>query len=162
VRFKTRMKGDCNMAPLKIGSLANRTGTNVPTIRYYEEIGLLPRAGRQSGGQRIYGEDDVWRLTFIRRCRDLGLPIQWVKSLVALAHDGEHTCMDARDMAQEHLTVMRSKLKELKRLERSIARFVASCDRACAGGPGSECTILDSLGRSSALSQTAKQPPPTC
>jgi DNA-binding transcriptional MerR regulator len=136
------------MAALKIGSLANRTGTNVPTIRYYEAIGLLPRAGRQSGGQRIYGEDDVWRLTFVRRCRDLGLSIARVKSLVALAQDRERPCMEARDMAQAHLTVVRSRLKELKALERSVVEFMASCDHACAGGPGSECIILDNLGRS--------------
>jgi MerR family transcriptional regulator, copper efflux regulator len=124
------------MAALKIGSLAGRTGTNVPTIRYYEAIGLLPRAGRQSGGQRIYGEDDVWRLTFIRRCRDLGLSIARVKSLVALAQDRERPCMEARDLAQEHLTVVRSRMKELKTLKRSIAGFVASCDRApVQGGP---------------------------
>jgi DNA-binding transcriptional MerR regulator len=146
------------MAALKIGSLASWTGTNVPTIRYYEAIGLLPCAGRQSGGHRIYGEDDVWRLTFVRRCRDLGLPIQWVKSLLALSHDRERPCMEARDMAQEHLTAVRSRLKELKALERSIAGFVASCDRACAGGPGSECIILDNLGRSLALKPTHRLP----
>jgi hypothetical protein len=61
-------------------------------------------------------------------------------------------------MAQEHLTVVRSRLKELKALERSIAAFVASCDRACAGGPGSECIILDNLGRSSALKPTHRLP----
>jgi DNA-binding transcriptional MerR regulator len=146
------------MAALKIGSLASRTATNIPTIRYYEAIGLLPCAVRQPGGHRIYGEDDVWRLTFIRRWRDLGLSIARVKSLVALAQDRERPCMEARDMAQEHLTVVRSRLMELKTLERSITGFVASCDRACAGGPGSECIILDNLGRSSALKPTHRLP----
>jgi DNA-binding transcriptional MerR regulator len=47
----------------------------VPTIRYYEEIGLLRPADRQAGGQRVYGDDDVKRLTFVRRCRDLGFPL---------------------------------------------------------------------------------------
>ena len=58
------------MAALKIGALAERTGTNPPTIRYYEEIGLVKPAGRASGGQRTYGDEDVKLLTFIRRCRD--------------------------------------------------------------------------------------------
>jgi DNA-binding transcriptional MerR regulator len=63
------------MAGLRIGALASRMGTNAPTIRYYEEIGLLPRAHRRSGGQRIYSEEDVTRLTFIRRCRGFGFSI---------------------------------------------------------------------------------------
>ena len=57
------------MANLRIGALAERTGTNAPTIRYYEEIGLLRPADRQAGGQRVFGADDVKQLTFIRRCR---------------------------------------------------------------------------------------------
>jgi DNA-binding transcriptional MerR regulator len=72
------------MSNLKIGALARQTGTNAPTIRYYEEIGLLPSAGRQAGNQRVYGEADVKSLTFIRRCRQFGFSIDQVRSLVAL------------------------------------------------------------------------------
>jgi DNA-binding transcriptional MerR regulator len=132
----------------RIGALARRTGTNVPTIRYYEEIGLLPRAQRHAGGQRIYGEVDLTRLTFIRRCREFGFSIEQVRSLLALARDGAR-CFDARDIAHDHLTDVRSKLKELKALERSLAKFVADCDALCAGGPGPECAILQDLGRAS-------------
>jgi DNA-binding transcriptional MerR regulator len=60
------------MTGLRIGALARRTGTTAPTIRYYEEIGLLHRAGRHSGGHRVYSEEDVRRLFFIRRCREFG------------------------------------------------------------------------------------------
>ncbi len=67
------------MGGLKIGDLAARTGTTAPTIRYYEEIGLLPRADRQDSGQRRYGHEDIKRLTLIRRCRDFGLPIEQVR-----------------------------------------------------------------------------------
>jgi hypothetical protein len=55
--------------------------------------------------------------------------------------------MDARDLAQEHLTTVRAKLNELKALERSIAGFIAACDRSCAGGPGPDCAILDDLAK---------------
>ena len=72
------------MRPLKIGALARQTGTSAPTIRYYEEIGLLRPAGRQAGNQRIYGEADVRSLTFIRRCRDFGFSIDQIRELVAL------------------------------------------------------------------------------
>ena len=135
------------MPQLRIGALAERAGTNAPTIRYYEEIGLLRPADRQAGGQRAYGEEDVRRLAFIRRCRDFGFSIEQVRSLVALVQDRERSCMDARDLAQEHLTAVRARLRELQALERSIAGFIATCDASCAGGPGPDCTILEDLAK---------------
>lgn len=135
------------MSGLKIGGLAKRTGTNAPTIRYYEEIGLLRSAHRQGGGQRVFGDADVKQLTFIRRCREFGFSIDKVRSLVALVQDPASSCAHARDLAQEHLIAVRSKLAELKALERSIAAFVASCDASCAGGPGPDCVILDDLSK---------------
>jgi len=133
------------MRNLKIGGLAKQTGTNAPMIRYYEEIGLLQSAGRQAGNQRVYGDADVKRLTFIRRCRELGFSIDQVRSLVALVQDPASPCVQARDLAQEHLTAVRAKLAELKALERGLAAFVTDCDASCAGGVGSDCVILDDL-----------------
>lgn len=135
------------MNDLKIGTLAKRTGTNAPTVRYYEEIGLLRSADRQAGGQRVYTDADVKRLTFIRRCREFGFSIDQVRSLVALVQDPTLSCVHARDLAQEHLTAVRAKLAELKALERSIAAFVTNCEASCAGGPGPDCVILDDLSK---------------
>ena len=135
------------MNSLKIGALAKRTGTNAPTIRYYEEIGLLRSAGRQAGNQRVYSDADVKSLTFIRRCREFGFSIDQVRSLVALVQDPTSPCVHARDLAQEHLVAVRAKLAELKALERSIAAFVTSCDASCAGGAGPDCVILDDLSK---------------
>jgi DNA-binding transcriptional MerR regulator len=135
------------MRELKIGELAERTGTSVPTIRYYEQIGLLPRASRQAGGQRVYSRDDVERLTFIRRCREFHFSIDQVRALVTIVHDPKSSCIDARDMAAEHLTAVRAKMRELKALERSLVAFVKSCDTSCAGGPGPECVILNDLAK---------------
>lgn len=145
------------MAEMKIGALAERTGTNAPTIRYYEEIGLLPRPSRRDGGQRSYGEEDVRRLTFIRRCREFGFPIEQVRTLAALVQDRDRSCMEARDLAYEHLTAVRAKLKELRALERSIVAFVESCDSACAGGPGPDCVVLDDLGAPEPRKTMARQ-----
>lgn len=133
------------MPGYKIGALAERTGTNTPTIRYYEEIGLLRRPDRQDGNQRRYGDDDVGRLTFIRRCRDFGFPIEQVRTLVSLVQDRSRSCMEARDIAYVQLVAVRQKLKELRALERSIAGFVSTCDNQCAGGPGPDCVILEDL-----------------
>lgn len=130
---------------MKIGALAERAGTNAPTIRYYEEIGLLPRPSRRSGGQRTYDQGDVKRLTFIRRCREFGFGIEQIRDLASLMEDRGRSCLEARDLAGNHLAAVRAKLKELKALERTIAGFVESCETACAGGPGPDCVILTDL-----------------
>jgi DNA-binding transcriptional MerR regulator len=135
------------MPSLRIGALAERAGINAPTIRYYEEIGLVRPADRQPVGQRAYGGEDVKRLTFIRRCRDFGFSIEQVRLLVSLVQDRERSCMEARDLAQGHLAAVRAKLNELKALERSIASFIATCDASCAGGPGPDCAILEDLAK---------------
>jgi len=135
------------MAGMKIGTLAKQTGTSVPTIRYYEEIALLRQAERQAGGQRVYKAEDVKRLTFIRRCRDFGFSIEQVRSLIAIMQGQTRSCMDARDLAQQHLIAVRNKIREMRVLERSLVAFVAACDSACSGGPGPDCVILEDLGR---------------
>lgn len=135
------------MPGMRIGALAARTGTAVPTIRYYEQIGLLPRADRQAGGQRLYTGDDEERLTFIRRCRDFDFSIAQVRVLVALVRDPTSTCMTARDLAAGHLAAVRLKMRELKALERSLASFVADCETACGGRAGPDCTVLGELSR---------------
>src|SRR3954447_16204526 len=135
------------MRTFKIGAMAEQTGTNAPTIRYYEEIGLLRSAGRQAGNQRVYSAADVKSLTFIRRCREFGFSIDQVRSLVALVQDPASPCVQARDLAQEHLLAVRAKLAELKALERSIAAFVTGCDASCAGGAGPDCVILDDISK---------------
>ena len=118
---------------LKIGLLAERTGTTVPTIRYYEEIGLLPRAVRVNGRRR-YDPSAVQRLCVIERAQQAGF-----------TRDPDRSCVEARDLARQHLSRVRAKLREFKALERSIASFITKCEAACSGGPGSDCVILRDL-----------------
>jgi len=92
---------------LTIGALAERTGSSVPTVRYYEEIGLLPKAQRGPGGQRLYDESDLKRLTFVRRCRDFALPIEKIRELVSLIDNPAQDCSKARDVAELQLTHVR-------------------------------------------------------
>lgn len=132
---------------MRIGALAHRTGTNVPTIRYYESIGLLPRAARQEGRQRVYGESDVERLTFIRRCRDFGFSVEQVRSLAALGRDHSRSCLELRDLAAAHLSDVRARIRELEGLAVSLEAFVDTCDATCVGGAGPDCTILEDLSR---------------
>jgi DNA-binding transcriptional MerR regulator len=135
--------------PMRIGTLAQRTGTNVPTVRYYESIGLLPRATRQEGGHRLYGESDVERLTFIRRCREFGFSVEQVRSLVALGRDRSRSCLELRDVAATHLSDVRARIRQLEGLAQSLETFVETCDTMCPGGAGPDCTILEDLRKAS-------------
>src|ERR1700747_2621597 len=98
---------------MRIGALAERTGTSGANIRYYEEIGLLRRVARR-GGQRIYDHEDAHRLAFIRRCRDFDFSIPETRSLLSLMQNGT-PCGEARKLAEGHLGELRKKLGELWR-----------------------------------------------
>jgi DNA-binding transcriptional MerR regulator len=135
---------------LKIGELAKATGTTPPTIRFYEEIGLLPLP-RRVGGQRRYGQDDLRRLTFIRRCREFGFPIEQVRVLATLMQDRKRSCSQAREVAHAHLAAVREKLRELRGLERSIADFIEASDNACRGGAVANCVVLNELAEPAEL-----------
>jgi DNA-binding transcriptional MerR regulator len=128
---------------MKIGALAERTGTTVPTVRYYEQVGLLRPAAR-AGGQRTYDQEDVRRLAFIRRCRDFDFSIEEIRALLSLMHN-RGSCTEARKLAEDHLTALRRKLAELQTLERSIAAIVRECKSSCDGGSAPDCVILQAL-----------------
>jgi MerR family transcriptional regulator, copper efflux regulator len=125
---------------MRIGILAERTGTTVPTIRYYEEIGLLRPAAR-SGGQRTYDNEDVRRLSFIRRCRDFDFSIEDIRALLSLLHNGK-SCTEARKLAEGRLAELRRRRAELEALEASIASLVTCCAETCDGGAAPDCVIL--------------------
>jgi DNA-binding transcriptional MerR regulator len=131
---------------VSIGVLARQTGCTVPTIRYYEEIGLLPAGPRTDAGRRIYGQAAMKRLTFIRRCRDFGFSIEQVRELTGLVDEPDRPCTEVRDVVAKHLEQLREKLADLRALEQGMSAFVCSCDTACAGGAAVDCTILEDLG----------------
>lgn len=132
---------------LTIGALAERTGCSVPTIRYYEEIGLIPAARRRASGHRVYDARSEELLTFIRRCRDFGFPVEQVRELVALSKSNERDCFETLKIAQEHLKAVRAKLAELRGLEKSLSRFAQDCSEQCAGGPAAKCSILKDMAQ---------------
>ena len=133
---------------MRIGLLADRTGSTVATIRYYEEIGLLRPAARQGGGQRTYDREDVRRLTFIRRCREYDFSIRDIRALVSLMQDSGTSCTEARSLAATQLAQVRRKLIELRALETSIGAMITTCDTECAGGPAPDCVIFADHGAS--------------
>lgn len=146
-----------NPSSISIGTVAKQTGCTAPTIRYYEEIGLLPPAARTEAGQRNYGEATLRRLTFIRRCRDFGFSIDQVRELVGLVDEPDRPCLEVREIAAVHLAAVRRKLEQLKELETSLDAFVCSCDTACAGGAALDCTILEDLALPAQKAQVLRQ-----
>jgi len=131
---------------ISIGELASRTSTSVPTIRYYEEIGLLPKAHRGNNGYRYYRDTDVERLSFARRCRDFGFPIEQVKAMVTLFDEGDSSCLDLRELAQTQLESVRLMLVRMKELESTLATFISTCDDTCRGGATRGCSIVTDIG----------------
>ncbi|MEA3277385.1 MAG: helix-turn-helix domain-containing protein [Pseudomonadota bacterium] len=123
-----------------IGVLSRETGVNVETIRYYERIGLLPEPARTEGGHRLYNEDQLRRLVFIRRGRELGFSLEDLKTLIDLV-DGGYTCGEVRDITLAHLDDIRRKIVDLRRLEKTLKTTAAQC----AGGIIPECPVIDTL-----------------
>lgn len=128
-----------------IGALAKAAGVSTPTIRYYEEIGLLPLPARTAGGQRNYDDADLNRLTFIRQCRDFGFGIDQIRVLLDLSISSERDCVETRDIAKSHLDEVRQKLADLHALAHRLETFVQRCNEACAGGPGQDCVIFKDM-----------------
>lgn len=126
---------------IQIGSLSERTGVHVETIRYYERIGVLRCPARSPGGYRRYDSDDVRRLGFVRRLRELGFSLDSVRALLSLAAARRSSCGTVRAMAAGHLTEVQSKITDLRRMERVLKDMVASCDR----GVTPDCPIIETL-----------------
>jgi len=134
---------DTASARLAIGTLSERTGCNIETIRYYERVGLLPAPARSPGGYRLYGADHLKRLTFIRRARALGFSIEEVRKLLDLADHRRRPCAEARLVATAHLGDVRAKIADLKVMERVLKETVARCGE----GTGSHCPLIEALYR---------------
>ena len=126
---------------LGIGALAAASGVKVETVRYYERAGLMPRPPRTAGGHRVYGEDDRRRLAFIRRCRELGFPLDAVRELLRLVDRGTVTCGEVQAVTLARLEEVRAKIADLGRLEAVLADMAASCE----GGASPECPVIDAL-----------------
>src|SRR6266446_649468 len=112
---------------VSIGTLAKRSGVTVETIRYYERIGLLPAPPRSPGGYRVYSSVHAERLQFVRRARDLGLSLDEVRHLLSLADQKSNSCSKVHALATHHLADIRTRIADLKRMERVLARLVRSC-----------------------------------
>ncbi|MCA0920736.1 MerR family transcriptional regulator [Pseudooceanicola nanhaiensis] len=124
-----------------IGALARRTGTSVQTIRYYEQIGLLPEPERSAGGQRRYDAGTLDRLTFIRHARQLGFGLEAIRDLLDLSDHPEQPCEDADRIAAQQLRAVEQRIARLEKLREELARMVHDCD----GGQAGACRVIEVL-----------------
>lgn len=126
---------------LTIGALSKRTDCNIETIRYYERIGILPPPPRSAGGFRLYSDDHLKRLTFVRRSRQLGFTLREIRVLLALVDGSDHTCAEVKELTLEHVAEIRRKVADLRRMERVLKEMAIHCD----GGKVPDCPIIDAL-----------------
>lgn len=124
-----------------IGELGKLTETKIETIRYYERIGLLPSPARTSGNYRVYSEDQVGRLSFVRRARDLGFTIDQVRELLSLSDQKDHSCEAVDAIARQHLAEVDRKIADLTALRRELDIVIGQC--GC--GTIAECRIIEAL-----------------
>ena len=113
--------------PFTIGKLARETGVKVVTIRYYEQIGLMPVATRTDGNYRAYSLEHRRRLHFIRRCRDLGFTLDQVRDLLRLSSEKTQACAEVDRIAERHRHTVEEKLADLTRLASELRRLSACC-----------------------------------
>lgn len=127
---------------LTIGKLGAASGVKVPTIRYYEQIGLLPAAERSSGNQRLYSRAVQDRLSFIRHARDLGFPLEAIRDLLGMADRPDQPCDAVDGIARAQLQAVEGRIARLTALKSELERMVAQC----AGGRVADCRVIEVLG----------------
>ncbi len=126
---------------MKIGDAAAASGCHLETIRYYERIGLLPRNVRRTNGYRDYTAEDVQRMRFVTRGRDLGFSLDDIRSLLRLTVDSSMSCAEADRVARRHLADVRTRIAELGRMAQELERTI----KGCSGGSTGDCKIIGAL-----------------
>ena len=129
-----------------IGEAARLSGVSAKMIRHYESLGLLKEARRTTAGYRIYDDNDVHTLKFVRRARDLGFSIAEIERLLGLWQNRRRSSADVRRIAQGHIADLDKKIEELQALRRTLERLVAHCH----GDHRPDCPILDDLAGTAA------------
>lgn len=129
------------MTSISIGRLAKATEVKVPTIRFYEQIGLLPQPERTDSDRRLYGDAAIRRLSFIRHARQLGFPVETIRSLLALSDNPDRPCEEANALAAEQLADVDARIRRLEALRSELRRMVSA---DCHGRVG-DCRVIEAL-----------------
>ncbi len=124
-----------------IGAAAKATGVKVPTIRYYEGIGLMPTVSRNAGNRRLYDAADLRRLVFIRHARELGFDVEAIRTLLSLQDDPGQTCASVHAIARSRLAEVEVRIARLTALRAELENMAAQCAR----GRIDECRVIETL-----------------
>ena len=124
------------------GEVARRSGLSPSTVRYYEQLGLLPEPRRTSGGYRVYTEADLERLYVIKRAKELGFSLRRVRELLHLTYSHEMCPEHIREHVLYHLQEVRRKIQDLQRIEQTLSALLTDCNRRA---PAAECPIVEAL-----------------
>ena len=136
------MKNDHRkVSVLRRSDLARLTGCNLETIRYYENIGIMPDPPRTAKNYRAYDDTHVARLRFVMRSRDLGFTLEEIRDLLGLVDGRAGTCADVQAMATRHIESVRAKIVDLRRIETVLTETVSQCT----GDDVPECAVIDAL-----------------
>ncbi|MBX9849108.1 MAG: Cd(II)/Pb(II)-responsive transcriptional regulator [Rhodocyclaceae bacterium] len=127
---------------MRIGELGQATGVDIETIRYYEKLALLPEPGRSENGYRVYAVKHLERLSFIRHCRALDIPLNEIKRLLEFIEQPNADCGDIDQLIDTQLAKVRARLKSLKALEKQLSSLRGRCGANHIAG---ECGILHEL-----------------
>lgn len=127
---------------MRIGELATATGTQVETIRYYEQEGLLAKPARSEGNFRIYGDQHLQRLTFIRHCRSLDMTLSEIRQLLRLKDLPDENCDAVNELLDAHIEGVSNRINELRQLERQLKLLRKQCH---ANQDSAHCGILNKL-----------------
>lgn len=138
-----------------IGTLSKRTGVKIPTIRFYEEKGLLPEPERSAGNQRRYTQAALDRLNFIRHARDLGLSLGDIAALISLEGATGPDLDKAHDIALRQCKSLRDRIAQLQRLETELSRIAKTCD----GNHDHVCAVLHAFSDHDQCITAHKAPP---
>ena len=127
---------------MQIGRVSEKTGLSVDAIRFYEKQRLLNRPLRTEGGFRLFGRDDVDRIQFIRRAQRLGFSLPEIRELLILRSDRDEGCSHVHELVLGKIGTVREKIRELRALERQLARSLKQCERNLTRCPGGDCPVL--------------------
>ena len=126
---------------LGIGEMSQQTGVKIETIRYFEKIGMMPVPNRSEGGNRQYSPEDLQRLFFINRCREIGFRQTEIKTLLSMVDNKEVTCAEVHSITTEHIADIRLKIRDLRKLEKVLTQMADECSR----GDVPDCPIVETL-----------------
>ena len=127
---------------LSIGELSKRTGVKIPTIRYYEQMGLIDAPERSEGNQRRYTKNGLERLSFIKHARELGFSLEAISSLIELQNHNDRSCRQANKIAEQQLSDVTTKIRKLRLLQKELRRITDGCEE---NRTTDKCYVLASL-----------------